>query len=154
MYVKLRSCSAQQYSGSIARVRRGNRRRISRSSDGVLIRYISNCGQSPISDSPIIAFIRDRLQTPCLTCPPQNECGHPEEAGRICLLGTRSFNSSLTCPKESGFRFRGIEESFVRRVHSSPHTTRAFATSVRKSPSLEKTADTPHERAVFSMSTL
>ena len=40
---------------------------------------------------------------------------------------------------------------FDPRRHSIPHTARAFATSVAKSSSLEKTALMPLDKAAFSM---
>ena len=40
------------------------------------------------------------------------------------------------------------------RRHTIPHTARAFATSVAKSSSLEKTALMPLDKAAFSMLTL
>ena len=49
---------------------------------------------------------------------------------------------------------RATQLNFWPQHHSNPHTTRAFAMSVVKSSSLEKTAVIPKARASFSMSTL
>src|SRR5882762_2116193 len=47
----------------------------------------------------------------------------------------------------------GGELVLCPRHHSNPHTARAFAMSVAKSSSLEKTAVIPRARASFSMFT-